>query len=513
MRTIQCKGGSMVEIIDDDHWVIPYPRIAHHHQLRIDFGRIPVEVRQWWRTLFEALYRTLPPIRMVSIWYAVLWLTRYQSELGTLTTYFDSLDDIFWGNFAEWLKTQRSTSGRGPLAVDTRRGYFNSLLAVANEAILLNIPGISGVTIDRLHTITRYCFKDRVPEIRERIDRRALTVEQYTDLYAMMGEEWQRYLDSQQGAQVKVDLPTLVACWLVFHEGLRSAEINTLRITDVLADPLYSKHRLHIHATNKEPDMIPIEKNTLVLLQELISAGEKTREALKTDQLFVTLQGKRCVLFSKHLNDRLRSMLARYSSLDLPDDLMLPDGRTTLGTHLTRDIHNRERVRHIMRHHWATTTEEYYRAGQKLVVAGNMARALQAEALRLTVACQRPIVSINERPDQAEIIRQNPGNEELEWGSCGLDALRQGSCRRASHCFDCPLLIPWVSKRHNYVAERDEYLRLAAEVTNLRDRENYLYHANQAQAYILLIDRRLEEQKNGIQSSIPTRRPRKAVRS
>jgi integrase len=515
MRTIHCKGGFVVEIIDDDHWIIPSPKISTCYHLNIDFSRIPGEVRQWWRSLLEASYRALPPTRIVGIWYAVLWLTRYQSEHGTLTTSLDSLDAVYWGNFAEWLKTQRSTFGGRPLSPGTRRGYFGSLLAVAREAITLKIPGVSGITIDRLHVITRYRFKDLVTETSRRIERRALTSDQYTGLYTMMGEEWQRYLDRKKGVQVKADLPTLVACWLVFNDALRSAEINTLRVTDVQVDRLYNKHQLYVHAGNKRPDMIPIDNNTLVLLQELISAGEEARKALKTDLLFVSLHGKPRVLTSKRLNSALRSMLKRYDHLDLPHDLKLTDGRTTLGTHLTRDIHNRERVRHIMRHHWASTTEKFYRAQQKLVVAGNMARALQGEALRLTVACQRPIVDLNERPDQADIIERNPGNAELEWGSCGLDAVRQGSCRRASHCFDCPLLVPWVSKRHNYVAERDEYLRMAAEAKNLRDRENYLYHANQAQAYILLIDRRLEEKKNGIHSSLSTRqrRPRRTVPS
>src|SRR6266567_5975537 len=214
MRTIQCKGGLTVEIIDDDHWIIPS---AISKSISIDFGRIPVEVRQWWRTLLEALYHTFPPRRVVSIWYAALWLTQYQSEHGTLTTSLDNLDDIFWGNYAEWLKTQRSAYGGRPFSADTRRGYFNSLLAVAREAIILNLPGVSGVTIDRLHAITRNRFKDRVTEINRRIERRALHSEKYADLYAMMGEEWQRYLDIKQGAQVQADLPTLVACWLAFH--------------------------------------------------------------------------------------------------------------------------------------------------------------------------------------------------------------------------------------------------------------------------------------------------------
>ena len=205
-------------------------------------------------------------------------------------------------------------------------------------------------------------------------------------------------------------------------------------------------------------------------------------------------------------------MIQLHKCQSLPSDLKLADGRTTLGTHLAYTLQNRERVRRIMRHAWASTTEMYYRARQKLVVAGNMAKALQAEAWRLTIACQRPVLDIKERPDQVDILRWNPGNAELEWGSCGLDVLRQGSCRFARHCFECPLLVPWVSKRHNYVAERDEYLRKAEKAENQRDRENLLYHANLAQAHINLIDRRREENTCNATAIVPTRqrRPRRS---
>jgi hypothetical protein len=82
----------------------------------------------------------------------------------------------------------------------------------------------------------------------------------------------------------------------------------------------------------------------------------------------------------------------------------------------------------------------------------------------------------------------------------------------AKHCFECPLLVPWVSKRHNYVAERDEYLERAQKAENTRDRENLLYHANLAEAYIILIDRCKKEKTHDGQQSIPSRqrRPRKA---
>lgn len=176
--------------------------------------------------------------------------------------------------------------------------------------------------------------------------------------------------------------------------------------------------------------------------------------------------------------------------------------------------HNRDRVRRIMRHKWASTTEAFYQAHEKIVAAGQIARALRAEAFRLTVSCRRPIVDLAERPDQVDIVNRNPGNATLEYGNCGLDIERQGACRQAKHCFECPLLTPWTSKRQNFVNERDEYVLRAEQVTNQRDRENCLYHANLAQAYILLIDRRLkseEEKTNGPVTSVAgrKRRPRR----
>ena len=218
------------------------------------------------------------------------------------------------------------------------------------------------------------------------------------------------------------------------------------------------------------------------------------------------------VLTSRYLNRAIPRMIRRHKCTSLPDDLKLPDGRITFGTHLTREINNRERVRRLMRHVWASTTERYYRAEQKVVVAGNIAKALRAEALRLTIACQRPITHISERPEQIDILARNPGNVELEYGSCGRDVERQGSCRMAKHCFECPLLVPWVSKRHNYVAERDEYLERAQKAENTRDRENLLYHASLAEAYITLIYRCRKEKTHDGQQSLPSRqrRPRKA---
>jgi len=274
------------------------------------------------------------------------------------------------------------------------------------------------------------------------------------------------------------------------------------------------KHRLRVHAPNKDVDMVPIETDTLSLLNALVTHSAETRKHLETDLLFVSFRHGRHEILStnSHLNHDLRAMVRRHGYTTLPDDLRMPDGRTTLGTRLTRDINNRDKVRRIMRHKWAATTQKFYRAQEKLVSAGRIAHALRPEALRLTVACQRPIIDLNERPDQVDILGRNPDNAELDYGHCGLDVERQGACRRAKHCFECPLLVPWASKRHNFVNERDEYLRRAEEAVNERDRENRLYHANQAEAYIILIDRQLKKKEESHYGSDPTPRRRRRPR-
>src|SRR5260221_603384 len=392
---------------------------------------------------------------------------------------------------------------------------ISSLVDVAQLGNLLGLSGVSSRTIDRLRSVRRKMLKGLREISRETIEQRALTSEQYTELYTMMSEEWQRYLDSKNPVVKNANIPGLVACWLAFNDGIRSSEINVLTVDDLLVDEIRGRHRLHVHAPNKNPDMVPIERDTLLLLQAMIDEGAAARSVLGTKLLFTSVQGESRVLTSSLLNGALRRMIRQKNCTSLPPDLKLPDGRTTLGTHLTYAVHNRERVRRIMRHKYADTTENFYKAKQKLIVAGSIAKALRAEALRLTIACQRPVITIDERPDQMDILRRNPENAELAYGSCGLDIQLQGTCRSAKHCFECPLLVPWVSKRHNYVAERDEYLRLAESADNLRDRENRLYHANLAEAHIILIDRRLhlEEQKDDTRSESTLTRQRRPRRS
>ncbi len=519
MREFSCRDNRVVTVVDEDHWIVPMWEGSLPKQLKIDFSVLPHEVRSWWCPVLEKAYKSISLAGARGIWNAAKWLSRFLREHDMVTTDLDSLDEVDWGIYLEWLKEQNCSHGRRTLSYHYRRQMIDSLIEAAKQGSMLGLSGVSSATVDRLQIARRNAFKESREVIREHIEQRALTGEQYTELYTMMSEEWQRYLDSKNTSTIKVNLPGLVACWLAFNDGVRSSEINTLSVDDILLDDMYSKHRLRAHAPNKNPDMVPIDEDTLPLLQAMIDEGAAARIALGTNLLFTSVQGEPRVLTTPLLNYAVRRMIRQQECTSLPPDLKLPDGRTTLGTHLTYTIHNRERVRRIMRHKYAETTEMFYKAQQKLVVAGNIAKALRAEALRLTMACQRPVFTIAERPEQVDILGRNPDNAELEWGSCGRDIQLQGTCRSAKHCFECPLLVPWVSKRHNYVAERDKYLRLAGATENIRDRENRLYHANLAEAHIILIDRRLrllEEQTGDTGSeSTPTRqrRPRRTSQS
>jgi integrase len=279
-----------------------------------------------------------------------------------VTTNLDSFDEVDWGVYVEWLKEQDCCHRRRKLSLYYRRVLITSQIEAARLGNLLGLSGVSSITVDRLRNVRRNTLKGTNEAARETIELRALTGEQYSELYTMMSEEWQRYLDSKNTAVIKANLPVLVACWLAFNDGIRSSEINTLTVDDVQIDEVYGKHRLHVHAPNKNPDMVPIEQDTLLLLQAMIDEGSPARSALGTNLLFTSVQGEPRVLTTPRLNYSIRRMIRQQDCASLPRNLKLPDGRTTLGTHLTYTIHNRERVRRIMRHKYSSTTETFYKA-------------------------------------------------------------------------------------------------------------------------------------------------------
>lgn len=517
MKRIPCRGGRFVEVIDDDHWIAPIWRGAVPKTANLDFTRLPASVRPWWRAVLGEAFQLDSLAQVRGIWHTALWLYRFHiASSRPPTTRWDDWSANEWATYAEWLSGQQGFRGR-PLSLDYRRGQFLWLAAAAQHAVDLRLSGTSAESIRRIKSVARGSFRGTAVAFGQRLVRRALTREQWEELDRILAEEWQRYQDNGTADGGATALPAVVATWLAFHHGVRSAEINRLSVHDILPDPVEGRHHLRVHAPNKAPDLLPIGRETLRLLEALKAAGAGTRTALQTDLLFVSTAEPPAILTTSSvpweangLTDLLRALIARHNARHLPSDLKFPDGRTTLGTHLAYDLGNRERVRQIMRHQSPATTDHYYRVHDKLRVARDVAAATRTEAIRLTMACQRPIASLDERPDHREVIGRNPANTQLEYGSCGLDAVRQGSCRMAVHCFECPLLVPWVSKRHNFVHERDVYQAKAAEAINPRDQENYIRHAALAEAHIRLIDRRKEGGTLGPDTRARSRRPRRS---
>lgn len=140
MRQFLCKGGGIVHVTDEDHWVVPY--IAYHRELKqkIDFTELNKGVRVWWRSLLEGAFQSFPPNQVIHIWITVRWFTRFLEEYGILTTRLDDLSSADWRSYAEWLKKQSSRRGH-PLSSDFRRSQFVDLCRAAKQAMMLSFLG------------------------------------------------------------------------------------------------------------------------------------------------------------------------------------------------------------------------------------------------------------------------------------------------------------------------------------------------------------------------------------
>lgn len=240
------------------------------------------------------------------------------------------------------------------------------------------------------------------------------------------------------------DLPALAACWLSAHEGLRPEEINRLTVDDLRPDPSERKHGLWVHAPRKGSRLVLIDEVTRHILEELVRAGAKTRAALKTRLLFVSIEGPPHVLTSGRLNHRIRQMFARHDCYLLPGDYRLSDGRTTLGTHLARAIPDYDWVRRIMRHASQQTTRQYYQGRLKLESEARIADAITSENEKFYLAYQGEAspkaVEVAMPEQRSECI----GGIEAHGQSCGV--MIDSS---SEHTVDCtPVLrIRWRARR------------------------------------------------------------------
>src|SRR6185437_5438485 len=106
MKSFPASGGSVVEILDEDHWTVPFRKAGKNSRRSCEFTSLPDSVRPCWRRVLEASYRTDSLAQAQGIWFAARWFTRFQVEYDALTTAWDSLSQADWGVFTQWLETQ-----------------------------------------------------------------------------------------------------------------------------------------------------------------------------------------------------------------------------------------------------------------------------------------------------------------------------------------------------------------------------------------------------------------------
>ena len=65
MRQFLCKGGGIVQVTDEDHWLVPYTAFHKSYKQKIDFTELHDEVRVWWRSLLEGAFQSFPPNQVI----------------------------------------------------------------------------------------------------------------------------------------------------------------------------------------------------------------------------------------------------------------------------------------------------------------------------------------------------------------------------------------------------------------------------------------------------------------
>ena len=178
---------------------------------------------------------------------------------------------------------------------------WSGLKAAAQHAQLLELPGITILTEERLRFVSAQAFRNGDAVVRARIAQRALTIQQYSDLLSLLVDEWNSALDPADSHHNRVDLPSLVACWLAFCDAVRPEEINSLQVGDVQIDLARGRHQLRLHAPNKDEGAVPIDETSRTLLEALIREGNQSRKTLGTDRLFVSTKGHAAVLTTQDL--------------------------------------------------------------------------------------------------------------------------------------------------------------------------------------------------------------------
>jgi len=403
-----------------------------------------------------------------------------------------------WGAFARWLEDR--------LSLKSRYSYLIGIKIALELAALEGEGDIEFRDVECLSNALRRYFRDGNLLSSQRAARRAWTSQEREFLIVLLKEEWWTWRRWFKGPHRRPsspptgDLLAVAAAYLCWEETVRPEEINALTVEDVD----FETHRLHLHAPNKEAQYIEPSPPAMTLLKAVITWGAAAREALGTTRLFVEPYPRPRPIGSRHLNKRLRKLLQKYRDtypIARPD-VLLADGRKTLGSILASGTQDRTLVQLTMRHRSSGTTHVYYIRQGKQALSNNVARALSYYANRLAIAWNEPVIAdpVNESSeDVADTLRRN-SNHATPYGACSRDVEHEGDCNLAIHCGNCPKLIPMASKIDNFASERDLFVSLAKkaqEAGQIRMYENHMHRAGMLDAHLQNIHWRLaQEVKN-----------------
>src|SRR5260370_12359419 len=159
MREFSCRDNHVVKVLDEDPWIVPSREGSLSKQRNIDFSVLPAEVRSWWRAVLEKAYQSASLSRAQGIWKAARWFTRFLREHDIVNADLDSLDEVDWGIYVEWLKEQDCSHGQHKLSHGYCRMMITSLIDAAQLCSLLELSGPSSITLDRLLPLSSNALK------------------------------------------------------------------------------------------------------------------------------------------------------------------------------------------------------------------------------------------------------------------------------------------------------------------------------------------------------------------
>lgn len=502
MMSFRCRDGEIVTVVDDDHWIVPlrWPSIRRQ---RFDFTRFSPSDRSWWQSVLAEALRVGSVSAAIVIWYAAQKFRVFMQARGESSVGFDQMTTADWAAFVETIKTLRP---------DHRRTFFYGLRTAIDHAINVGLAGVSSKTADRVRRLSRQANRGYRGAVRRRTQERLLDSGTIDRFYHVMREEWRCYTAEQQPGNRYARLPALAALWLSVHAGVRAAEINVAMVEDVKIEPTGIASVLHLHARNKADRVIPIDGDTALILQALIREGEPARRRLQTSHLFVSVTGRPRMLTTtgNGLTARVRAMLKRYELGEVARTFRFGDGRIALGSHLAVAVTDRDTVRRALGHSSSQTTDLYYLGRLKLEVMARVASVLRPEMTRLVAAYDAGAAEDTQiGEDAATPAAGTVDRSTAPTGDQTGAETRQGSCRVAAHCFECPLLVLWATKRPNALYELEICQRRIGEAVPDEDRQRLRAHTKLIQEHVQRIDQCGEGSPHAVNTNKTRRRRRR----